>query len=107
MGNHVIPVKWATYKIMSFLAKIYIQGIDRFGILSSIVTLLTNELKINIRTLTIASHDGIFECEIGLYVHDVRNLEELILKLRKLKGIEKVKRIETFQPETEETTPSA
>lgn len=107
MGNHVVPVKWTTYKIMSFLAKIYIQGIDRFGILSNIVTLLTNELKINIRTLNIASHDGIFECEIGLYVHDVRNLEELIVKLRKLKGIEKVKRIETFQPETEETIPSA
>ena len=107
MGNSVVPVKWATYKIMSFLARIYIQGIDRFGILSTIVTLLTNELKVNIRTLNIASHDGIFECEIGLYVHDVQNLEELIVKLKKLKGIDKVKRIETFQPETEESIPTA
>ena len=69
--------------------------------------MLFRSLKVNIRTLNIASHDGIFECEIGLYVHDVQNLEELIVKLKKLKGIDKVKRIETFQPETEESIPTA
>ena len=101
MGNKIIPVRWTTYKIMSSLAKIFIQGIDRFGILSNIVTLLTNDLEVNIRTLNIASHDGIFECEIGIYVQDVKNLEELMMRIKKIKGIEKVKRLEAFNPETE------
>ena len=105
MGNKVVPVRWTTYKIMSFLAKIFIQGIDRFGILNNIVTLLTNDLEVNIRTLNIASHDGIFECEIGIYIQDVKNLEELMVRIKKIKGIEKVQRLETFKPETEVAIP--
>ena len=40
------------------------------------------------------SEDGIFDGFIDLYVHDIDDLENLIMKLKNIKGIEKVARTE-------------
>jgi GTP pyrophosphokinase len=100
-GENVLDVKWTTYKVRSFLARIFIQGLDRFGILSEIITTLTNELNVNIRTLHVTSHDGIFEGTIDLYIHDSKNLYELITKIKKIKGIERIRREEILDPSQE------
>ncbi|MDD4032461.1 MAG: GTP pyrophosphokinase, partial [Bacteroidales bacterium] len=81
--------------------RIFIQGLDRFGILSEIITTLTNELNVNIRTLHVTSHDGIFEGTIDLYIHDSKNLYELITKIKKIKGIERIRREEILDPSQE------
>ena len=42
--------------------------------------------------MNIQSHDGIFEGSVSLYVKDAESLHEVMDKLRKIKGIESVKR---------------
>ena len=101
-GDLIVPVKWTTLKVFSFLAKISIQGIDRPDIYLQITTRLTEELNINIRTFNMASHDGIFEGTIQLYVHNANDLENLMKKLKKLKGVESVKRLEILDKQLEE-----
>ncbi len=101
-GDLVVPVKWTTYKMFSFLAKIAIQGIDRQDIYLQITTLITEELNVNIRTFNMASHDGIFEGTIELYVHDTNDLDKLIRQLKNLKGVESVKRLEILDQTKEE-----
>jgi GTP pyrophosphokinase len=98
----VVPVKWTTYKVFSFLAKIAIQGIDRQDIYLQIMALLTEELNINIRTFNMASHDGIFEGTIQLYVHDTNDLDNLMNRLKNLKGVESVMRLEILDQTKEE-----
>jgi len=101
-GDLMVPVKWTTYKMFSFLAKIAIQGIDRPDIYLQITSLITEELNVNIRTFNMASHDGIFEGTIELYVHDTGDLDNLMKRLKRLKGVETVKRLEILDQSKEE-----
>lgn len=95
-GNRITNVSWSSYKVMSSLSILNIRGIDRFGMLLEMVQVITGELSINIRELNIQTHDGIFECVISLYVKDIDSLKTVISKVGKVKGIEKITRIETL-----------
>ena len=53
---------------------------------------VSGDFSINIREVSIHSHDGIFEGSISLYVKDAEGLHDVMDKLRKIKGIESVKR---------------
>jgi len=92
-----IPVKWTTHRLLSFLVKIKIGGIDRFGIFHDITTVLTEELNVNIRGINLNSHDGIWEASMEIYVHDTKDINNLIMGLSRIKGVETVERTETVQ----------
>ncbi len=96
-SDRIVPTKWTTHKILSFLVKIALQGIDRFGIYNQIISTITKELNINIRTINLAAHDGIFEGEIELYVHNINDLQKLITNIGKIKGVERVNRVENYE----------
>jgi len=96
-GNYIVKVKWTSQKYLSSLAKLTINGIDRIGIASDITTVISEELDVNIRKFLIETHDGIFEGDIELYVHSVKDLNNLIMNISKIKGVESVKRKEEIQ----------
>ncbi|NJK95643.1 MAG: bifunctional (p)ppGpp synthetase/guanosine-3',5'-bis(diphosphate) 3'-pyrophosphohydrolase [Bacteroidales bacterium] len=96
-GELIVPSKWTTYKILSFLTRVSIQGIDRFGIYNQITAVITTKLNVNIRTINLASHDGIFEGYLDLYVHNAKDIDFLVSTLLKIKGIESVTRVEVTQ----------
>ena len=95
-GDQIVSAKWTTHKVMSFLARVEVRGMDRAGILSELVRIISDELRVNIRKLHIESHDGIFESSIDLYVHNSANLNNLIADVMRIKGVDSVKRIENF-----------
>ena len=95
-GDRIVSAKWTTHKVLSFLARIEVRGMDRSGILSELVKVISDELRVNIRKLHIESHDGIFDSSIDLYVHNANNLNNLISNVMKIKGVDSVKRIENF-----------
>ncbi len=96
-GNYIVKVKWTSQKFLSSLAKLTLNGIDRIGIASDITTEISEELDVNIRKIFIETHDGIFEGEIELYVHSVKDLNNLIMNISKIKGVESVKRKEEIK----------
>jgi GTP pyrophosphokinase len=98
--NIVSDISWSSHKAKSYLSIVSLQGIDRIGILMDLVQVISGELGINIRQLNIQSHDGIFEGEISLYVTSTGNLNAVIAKIKKIKGIERVLR--TSSPEKTE-----
>ena len=93
-GNKLVAAKWTQHKVLSYLAKIKMNGWDRFGVYNSITNTITKELNISMRTINLHGHDGIFSGTIDLYVHNTNDLNNLILNLMKLKGIESVHRVE-------------
>ena len=101
-GDLIVPVKWTSAKVLSFLAKIEMQGIDRSDIYLQIITKITEEMNVNIRTFNLSSHDGIFEGIIELYVRDTIDLDNLMKNLKSLKGVEIVKRLEIVNQTKEE-----
>ncbi|SOE20674.1 GTP pyrophosphokinase [Spirosomataceae bacterium TFI 002] len=92
-GNRVIKATWSSQVEKSYPANVYFEGIDRVGIIKDLSQIITNELHINMRGLTVDSNDGIFEGSIKLLVFDTKHLQTLIKKLEKVEGINKVTRI--------------
>ncbi len=93
-GDRIVPAKWSSEKVMSYLAVIEVRGIDRVGILYDLAKIISGELNVNIRELHIHSHDGIFEGTISLYVRSSEDLKVIMDKVRAAKGVEKVNRTE-------------
>ena len=95
-GDNIIKeqdIKWSQQKAVSYLASVEIYGIDRTGIILDLTKLITSDFSINMRAISVQSHDGIFEGTISLYVQDIEGLNMLLDNLRKIKGIERVKRL--------------
>ncbi len=94
-GHRVVKTKWAKNKEISFLTGVKIVGMDDVGVVNKITNLISGELKINIAALTIEAKEGLFQGNIRLYVHDREELDELVLSLKSLPGIESVERYDT------------
>ena len=91
-GEKIINAKWTKHTILSFLARISLRGIDRMGIVNEITKFITLDLSVNIRKIHFETHDGIFDGYIDLYVHDTQDLDMIIQRLMKVKGVESVTR---------------
>ena len=93
-GKNIIKdqIHWSQHKAVSYLSTIEIRGIDRMGLLLEISRVVSEDFSINIREVSISSHDGIFEGKIIIYVQDTDSLNAIMDKLRDIKGIERVKR---------------
>jgi GTP diphosphokinase / guanosine-3',5'-bis(diphosphate) 3'-diphosphatase len=95
-SHRVVKTKWAKNKDIAFLTGVRIIGLDDVGVINKITNVISGDMRININALTIESHDGLFEGNIKVYVHDKEELDELVQRLKHLKGIESVDR---FEPE--------
>jgi len=94
-GYRVVKAKWSSQMENAFLTDLKIIGTDRVGLINDVTNIISGELKVNMRAMTIATDQGIFEGKITLYVQDTRHLEVMIRKLQKVKGVVKVTRIDT------------
>jgi GTP pyrophosphokinase len=92
-GDKIVNVKWTEHKVLYFLARVTITGIDRVGMLRDLVKIISDEMRVNIRHLNAESHDGLFEDEFDIYVHSTTDLNNIIGKLQKVDGVKEVKRI--------------
>jgi GTP pyrophosphokinase len=95
-GNRIIAVRWAIHKLVSFLARISMTGVDRIGLVNDLTNIISAELKVNMTNINISVKDGIFEGTIDLYVHHTQDLNNLILKISNVRGIESIKRVEDY-----------
>jgi GTP pyrophosphokinase len=86
-------IQWEQFKTESSLATVKIVGLDRMGVLVDLANVVTNDFSINMRQVNIQSHDGIFEGTLSLYVRDAESLNALQERLRRIKGMDSVKRV--------------
>ena len=93
-GNRIIATEWDTHKRLNFLVTLYIKGIDCVGLLNDVTQVISRQLNVNMRKLTIETIDGIFEGRIQLYVHDVEDVRAICDKLKQIKNIKQVTRVE-------------
>jgi guanosine-3',5'-bis(diphosphate) 3'-pyrophosphohydrolase len=93
-GNRVIKARWTSQKEIAFLAGLRIVGTDRVGLINDLTKVISNELKVNMRSITVDSDAGIFEGTIKLYVNNTGHLDKLITNLTKVEGILKVARFD-------------
>lgn len=94
-GYRVVKAKWTSQKELAFLTGLRITGIDEVGLINKLTTVISNDFKVNMRSITVDSNEGIFEGSIMVYVNDTNHLENLIKKLRQVKGVTSVTRFDS------------
>ena len=95
-GDKIVTVKWGVEANSgnSYLARLALKGTDRIGMINDITRVTSKDLNVNIRRFNLGTEDGVFDGFIDLYVHNISDLEDLIGKLKKIKGLESVTRTE-------------
>jgi GTP pyrophosphokinase len=93
-GHRVVKAKWTSQSEVSFLAGLKIKGTDRVGMMNDVTRIISSDLKVNMRSVSIESDNGIFDGSIQLYVQDTNQLEMLAKKLTTIDGIEEVARFD-------------
>ena len=96
-GDRIIAVKWAIHKLHAFPARIAMNGIDRLGLVNEITNIISSELKVNMTNINISVKDSIFEGTIDVYIHHTKDLNNLIMKISNINGIDNVRRVEDFE----------
>lgn len=91
-GNRIIQTKWNDKESIGFLAGIIVQGIDRPGFINDMIKVITETLKINIKSFHLDTDVGMIQAKIMLYVYSTSNLRDLIQHLRKIQSVKKVRR---------------
>ena len=95
-GDKIVTVKWGVEANSgnNYLARLALKGTDRIGMINDITRVTSKDLNVNIRRFNLGTEDGVFDGFIDLYVHNIEDLEKLIQRLKKIKGIESVTRNE-------------
>ncbi|MBG9376523.1 bifunctional (p)ppGpp synthetase/guanosine-3',5'-bis(diphosphate) 3'-pyrophosphohydrolase [Panacibacter sp. DH6] len=93
-GHRIVKTKWAKNKEISFLTGLKIVGLDDVGVINKITNVVSGDMRINISALTIESGEGLFHGTIKIFVHDKEELDELVIKLLELNGIQSVTRFD-------------
>jgi guanosine-3',5'-bis(diphosphate) 3'-pyrophosphohydrolase len=94
-GYRIVKAKWTKQLELAFLTGLRITGIDDVGLINKLTTVISNDFKVNIRSITVDSDNGIFEGSIMVYVNDTEHLDNLIKKLNQVKGITSVIRFDS------------
>ncbi len=92
--DRTVPVEWSRQKDVQFIVGLRVIGEDRVGIVSDLTTVISRNLKTNIRSITVDTEDGIFEGTIVLYVSDLEHLRRLIERIKRIDSIHGVYRFE-------------
>ena len=91
--NHIVRAKWRPGEQLSLLTGIALTAIDRKGLLQDITRLISEEMDLNMRAITLEASEGVGRGIIMLYINNLDHLSSLIDKLRTIDGIEDVRRI--------------
>ncbi len=94
-GYRIVKARWTNQKEIAFLTGLRITGIDDVGVVNNITKVISNDLKVNMRSITVDSNDGIFEGSIMVFVNDTAHLDTLIKKLKQVNGVLSVTRFDT------------
>jgi guanosine-3',5'-bis(diphosphate) 3'-pyrophosphohydrolase len=98
MSNYayrIVKAKWTNQEMISFLAGIKLIGFDEVGIVNNITKIISNDMNVNMRSISFDSNDGTFEGTIMVFVHDTDHLTQLTETLKKVPGILNVYRMDS------------
>ncbi|MDN3588013.1 bifunctional (p)ppGpp synthetase/guanosine-3',5'-bis(diphosphate) 3'-pyrophosphohydrolase [Pedobacter aquatilis] len=93
-GYRIVKAKWNKQKELTFLTGLRIMGIDDVGLINNITKVISNDFKVNMRSITVDTNEGIFDGSIMIFVNDTEHLEKLIKNLMEVRGVTGVTRFD-------------
>ena len=92
-GNRILDAKWDMHNLLFFDTTIQIKGIDRQGMLCDLAEVLSEQLGLYIRNVSIGTNEGIFEGKIDVRVHNRNEVGTIITQLKSIDGLQEVTQI--------------
>lgn len=89
----IIQAKWIDSSQQDFKAQLHISGIDNLGLVNNITKVISNNMHIDMKSLNFDTNDGIFNGKIVVVVKSKTILDQVIAKLKKINGIDKITRV--------------
>ena len=89
-GSRILDAKWDMHRKLFFDAAIEIRGIDQKGMLREVANVISDQLGIDMRKITLKSDNGIFGGTIELGVHDRDDVKLIMDSLKKIEGMQAV-----------------
>ena len=86
-GYRIVKVSWNAKQEIAFLSGIYIRGFDDKGLVNKITKIISNDMNINMQSISIQSDNGVFEGNINMYVNDRKMLDKLIKNVKRMDGM--------------------
>jgi len=92
-GYRIVKARWSGKGSSQYSITLKVIGNDDIGIVNNITSIISKEEKIMMRGINIDSNDGLFHGNLTVNVEDTSRLEQLIKKLRNVKGVKQVIRL--------------
>ena len=91
--DRIVRVRWRPGEKIAFLTGITITAIDRKGLLQQLTRIISEDMDLNMRAITLETSEGVVHGLIMLYVHNLGGLDQLIESIRAIDGVEQVQRV--------------
>ena len=92
-GQNIVKAKWQFGDDFSFLATLKIVAINKIGLGSQLFDIITHQEKLDIQALEMKSEGGMVMALLSVYVNNLKTLENLIDKIKKINLVKKVERV--------------
>ena len=92
-GDSIVSVDFMEDEKVLYPVSIEIVTVDRFHLLSDMISCITNELCLSIDALTTKTVDCLVNCTISFGVHSFGELQTIISHISAIEGIDEVKRV--------------
>ena len=92
-GYRIVKARWSGKGSSQYTISLRVIGNDDIGIVNNITSIISKEEKIAMRSINIDSHDGLFSGCLVVQLDDTSRLEQLLKKLRTVKGIKQITRL--------------
>jgi guanosine-3',5'-bis(diphosphate) 3'-pyrophosphohydrolase len=91
----IMAAKWIDSAQEEFKAILKITGMDSLGLTNQLTKVISNNMNVNIQSISLSTDAGIFNGQIAVIVQNNTILKKLINNIKKIEGIEKVTRVYT------------
>ena len=89
----IMQAKWIDSSQQEFKAILKITGMDTLGLTNELTKVISNQMNVNIQSITLNGEAGIFNGQVAVIVKNNTILKKLIDNIKKIDGIEKVTRV--------------
>lgn len=93
-GKNIVKAKWQFSEDIAFMATLKISGVNKMGFGSELFSVLSGDFRLDLYSIKMQSEGGIVDVTVSFYVNNLRQLETVIDRLRKMELVKKVMRIE-------------
>ena len=86
----IIKANWYSKSKTHLISSLILDGTDRVGVIDDITKIISSQLKVNMKSISVDLKEGIFNGKIDLFVSDTLQLSKLIKKLQNVPNVNNV-----------------